>query len=139
MKSRVAGEIESNKFNIILRIREIVEQGLGHLFVTSSCSLFFNKTDFKQYLFNFEKRHLQKKTPSIHQLVKKTEEYFPILDKNVDNTNLYIVLPRQLDFNVPAVPLYPPIVAVKSVPSPTAKFLKTIGLQIANQIFPYTR
>ena len=28
-----------------------MEQDLGHLFLTSSNSHFFNKTDFKQYIF----------------------------------------------------------------------------------------
>ena len=29
-----------------------MEKGLGHFFVTSSSSHFFNKTDFEQYVFN---------------------------------------------------------------------------------------
>ena len=29
----------------------MVEKGLGHLFITSNSSHFFNKTDFEQYLF----------------------------------------------------------------------------------------
>ena len=36
----------------VLQIKKIVEKGLRHLFVTSSSSHFFNKTDFEQYLFN---------------------------------------------------------------------------------------
>ena len=36
---------------VFLRIRGTVEQGLGNLFVASSSSHFFNKTDFEQYLF----------------------------------------------------------------------------------------
>ena len=38
-------------FNLFLRIREIVEQDLGHLLITSSSSYFFNKTDLEQYFF----------------------------------------------------------------------------------------
>ena len=36
----------------------IVEKGLGHVFIASSSSHFFNKTDLEQYLFNnkFEKK-----------------------------------------------------------------------------------
>ena len=37
--------------NIFLRIKIIVEKGLGHLFITSSSAHFFNKTDFEHYLF----------------------------------------------------------------------------------------
>ena len=33
----------------------IVEKGLGHLFITSSSSNFFNKTDLKQYLSTITK------------------------------------------------------------------------------------
>ena len=29
----------------------MVEKGLGHLFITSSSSHFFNKTNFEQYMF----------------------------------------------------------------------------------------
>ena len=32
-----------------------MEKSLGHLFITTSCSQFFNKTDFKQYLFTITK------------------------------------------------------------------------------------
>ena len=32
-------------------MKRIVEKGLGHLFIISSSSHFFNKTDFEQYLF----------------------------------------------------------------------------------------
>ena len=32
---------------------KIVEKGLGHLFITSRCSHFFNKIDFEQYLLKF--------------------------------------------------------------------------------------
>ena len=42
---------ESNGLNLFLRVREIVEKGLRHLFITSNRSYFFNKIDFKQYLF----------------------------------------------------------------------------------------
>ena len=38
---------------VFLRVRVIVEKGLGHLFITSSSSHFFNKTDFPQYLFKY--------------------------------------------------------------------------------------
>ena len=40
-----------NGFNIFSRIRGIVEQGLGHLFIDSSSSRFFKKTDLEQYFF----------------------------------------------------------------------------------------
>ena len=33
--------------------RGILEQGLGHLLITSTSSHFFNKTDLEQYLFNY--------------------------------------------------------------------------------------
>ena len=39
---------------VFLQITRTEEQGLGHLFITSSSSHFFNKTDFEQYLFNVE-------------------------------------------------------------------------------------
>ena len=35
----------------LLANKGIVEKGLGYLFITSSSSHFFNKTDFEQYLF----------------------------------------------------------------------------------------
>ena len=37
--------------SLFLRIKEIVEKGLGDLFITSSSSYFFNKTDIDQHLF----------------------------------------------------------------------------------------
>ena len=36
---------------VLFRIRGIVEKGLGHLWITSSSSLFFNNIDSKLYLF----------------------------------------------------------------------------------------
>ena len=39
-------------YMVFLRIKEIVENGFGHLFITSSSSHFFNKTDFEQYLLS---------------------------------------------------------------------------------------
>ena len=33
----------------------MIEQGLGHLLITSSSFHFFNKTDLEQYLFDFER------------------------------------------------------------------------------------
>ena len=37
---------------VFSQIKEIVEKGLRHLFITSNSSHFFNKTDFELYLFN---------------------------------------------------------------------------------------
>ena len=37
--------------NVFLQIKGIVEKDLGHLFITSSSSHFFNKTNFERYLF----------------------------------------------------------------------------------------
>ena len=37
---------------VFLQIKEIVEKGLGHLFVISNSSHFFNKTDFELYLLH---------------------------------------------------------------------------------------
>ena len=37
---------------VFSRIKGIVENGLGHLFLTSSSSHFLNQTDFQQSLFN---------------------------------------------------------------------------------------
>ena len=51
-KRRVAKSAESNGLNLFSRKMGIVEQGLEQLFVTSSSSYFFNKTDLEQYLFN---------------------------------------------------------------------------------------
>ena len=36
---------------VFLRIKGIGEKYLGHVFITSSSSRFFNKTDFEQYHF----------------------------------------------------------------------------------------
>ena len=38
---------EANKLNLCLRIREILDQGLEHLFSIFSNSHFFNKTDLE--------------------------------------------------------------------------------------------
>ena len=40
-----------SRINLFSAERRIVNQGLGHLFTTSSSSHFFYKIDFKQYLF----------------------------------------------------------------------------------------
>ena len=40
------------KSTVFLRIWGIVELGLGHLFVTSSSTHLFNKTDHEQCLYN---------------------------------------------------------------------------------------
>ena len=45
----VANDTESNVLNRIFANKGIVEQGWGHLFITSSNSHFFNKTDLEQY------------------------------------------------------------------------------------------
>ena len=42
---------QTNKI-VFSQIKEIVEKGLGHLFVALNSSHFFNNTDFEQYLFN---------------------------------------------------------------------------------------
>ena len=44
---------ESNGLNLILQTREIVRKGLGHVFITSSSSHFFNQSYVKPYLFKF--------------------------------------------------------------------------------------
>ena len=49
---RVDSGTELNGLNHISQIKKIVEKSLGHLFITSNSSHFFNKTDFMQYLFN---------------------------------------------------------------------------------------
>ena len=41
--------MESNRLNLFSRKKGIVKQGLGHLFITLSTSLFFNKTDLELY------------------------------------------------------------------------------------------
>ena len=63
-ETQVANNTESQGINQFLRIKEIVEQGLGHLFIASSSSHFFNKTDFERYLLkklklrpNYQKFH----------------------------------------------------------------------------------
>ena len=43
--------MESNGLNVFLRIWGIVEQDLGHLFITSGSSHFFNKTSLKRNYF----------------------------------------------------------------------------------------
>ena len=43
---------ESNGLILFLRIRGVVEQRLGHLFVILSSSYFFNETDLQLYLGN---------------------------------------------------------------------------------------
>ena len=37
---------------VFSKIKEIVEKGLGHLFIASNSFHFFTKTDFEQYLLN---------------------------------------------------------------------------------------
>ena len=51
-KCRVAIGTESNGLNRIFVKKGIVEKGLEYLFITSSSSHFFNKTDLEQCLFN---------------------------------------------------------------------------------------
>ena len=53
-KCRVVNGMESNGLNRLSWIKGIVEQGLGHLFISPSSSYFFNKIDFKQFLFKWE-------------------------------------------------------------------------------------
>ena len=50
-KCRAAIGTESNGLNLIFENKGNEKKGLGHLFITSSSSHFFNKTDFEQYLF----------------------------------------------------------------------------------------
>ena len=52
-KCRVANSTgtESNGLNRIFVTGEIEEKGLGHFFITSSSSHFFDKTDLEPYLF----------------------------------------------------------------------------------------
>ena len=50
LKCRLAKGTESIELNIFSRTRGRMEQGLGHLSITSSSSHFFNKTDLEQYL-----------------------------------------------------------------------------------------
>ena len=49
-KRKVFNGTESNGLNLLSQIRGIVENGLGHLFITSSSSHFFNKTDLELYI-----------------------------------------------------------------------------------------
>ena len=49
---RVENVTESNELNRIFAKKEIVEKGLGHLFVILNSFHLFNKTDFEQYLIN---------------------------------------------------------------------------------------
>ena len=48
---QVANGTESNGLKRTFAKRGIAEKGLEHLFITSSNSQFFNKTDLEQYLF----------------------------------------------------------------------------------------
>ena len=50
----------SNGVNSIFSNKGIREKYLGHFFVTSSSSHFFNKIDFEQYLFNNTVREVSK-------------------------------------------------------------------------------
>ena len=47
---KVFNGTESNGVNLLSQIRGIVENSLGHLFITSSSSHFFNKTDLELYI-----------------------------------------------------------------------------------------
>ena len=51
LKRQVAIGAESNKLYLFFQLKSIVKQGLGHIFVISSSSYFFNKTDPKLHLF----------------------------------------------------------------------------------------
>ena len=44
----------------------IVEEGLGHLFITSTSSYFFNKTDFEQSLYDNEEHLQQNQLSSVY-------------------------------------------------------------------------
>ena len=48
LKRKVANGTESNGSNLFLQIKGIVEQGLRHLFISSSSSHFFSKIDLEQ-------------------------------------------------------------------------------------------
>ena len=50
----VANGKELNGLNLFSRVKGIVDQNLGHLFIASSCSHFLNKTDLEQYLFKYQ-------------------------------------------------------------------------------------
>ena len=50
-KCRIANGTKSNGLHLFSRIRRI---SLGHLFITSSGSHFFNKTDLERYLFKIQ-------------------------------------------------------------------------------------
>ena len=64
MKCRVANGIESNELNRIFAIKGNCEKFRGHLCITSTLSSFhfFNKSDFKQYLFNVKYQENDKLT-----------------------------------------------------------------------------
>ena len=50
LKRKVTKDTESNRLNLFLQIRGIVEKDLGYLFITSSSCHFFKKTVLEQYL-----------------------------------------------------------------------------------------
>ena len=52
MKCKVVKGTKLNGLNLHLQIKGIVEKGLEHLFITSSNSNFFYKTNFKKYILN---------------------------------------------------------------------------------------
>ena len=49
--TRLVNDTEPNGLSLFLRIRGILKQGLGQIFIASNSSRFFNKTDFEQHLF----------------------------------------------------------------------------------------
>ena len=53
LKRMIANVTESNGLNLFSWVMGIVKESLGHLFIISSRSYFFNQTDFKQYLFHY--------------------------------------------------------------------------------------
>ena len=55
VKCRVVNCTESNGLNRIFVNKRNGGKGLEHLFITSKCSHFFNKTDFEQFLFKDNK------------------------------------------------------------------------------------
>ena len=54
-----ANGTESNGLNHTFACKGIVEKSLGHMFITSSSSYFFNKIDFEHYLFNEKHQIIQ--------------------------------------------------------------------------------
>ena len=52
LKLSVTTAMEYNGVDLFFLLKEIVEQGLGHVVVISSTFHFFKKTDFELYLFN---------------------------------------------------------------------------------------